>query len=119
MVSLVRLPHGSICHPDVHVQWDMVNSHNFWFAGKVRGKKGPPVGTVIQIWLEIAHTLRGQYDAIRGSLHKAIRKRLAFQKVWQHSPFYTLQLEEKQWQYAQQKQLFPPFLLSQHRARMD
>ena len=125
MLSLVRLAHGGICHPDGHEQWNMVSSVMIWFVWKARckedfeGKMEPPVKTVLKIWLEIIHTLRRQYDVISGSSDRTLEKRFTFHKFWQHDPFYIHHCGEIQWQYALPKWQFPPFYFLWQSARTD
>ena len=78
--------------------------------GGLRGHKGTSCGVGHEDQAgNHPHTLQGQYDAIRGALDKATKRRLAFHKVWQHGPFYIQQDGNILWQHATPKWLFPPF----------
>ena len=121
---MVQISQGDINHPQVDEQWDLVGSLTIWFIWKAcyrevfKGIKEHPMETVMKIWLEIIHTLQGQYDAIRGASDKATKRRLDFHKVWQHGPFCIQKGGRILWQYAPLEWLFPSFILSQQRSKI-
>ena len=63
---------------------------------------------VKEIWLEIIHTLKGQYDNIIGLSQEAESKRRRFHVQWKRYPFYDLYGLRPKWCYAAPRWLFPP-----------
>ena len=51
----------------------------------------PLAETSNKIWLEIIYCLKGQFDAIVDNSDNAVRRRLAFLKIWQSSLFFDHQ----------------------------
>lgn len=90
----------------------MIGSLATWFIWRARcrqvfeGRAVPPAETVRDFWLELIHTLRGQYERLQGTSDRMVRARFAFLQLWGKEPFYLQ--HSGRWQYQPPVWLFPP-----------
>ena len=65
-------------------RWELISSLALWFTWRARcrwifeARSVSPVETVCDFWMELIHTLRGQYDRLQGDSDSMILRRLAF-----------------------------------------
>ena len=52
-----------------------------------------PSETIRKIWLDILHSLEGQYDAIKDNSDMAMTQQLLFSAVWKEALFYDVSLD--------------------------
>ena len=89
--------------------WELISSLTLWFTWRARctrvfeGRQEPPAETVRAMWLELIHTLRGQYDQLRSE-----RRRRAFFVTWREGLFYHRSSAAIRWHYRPRVWLFPP-----------
>ena len=60
------------------------------------------------IWLDIVHTLKGQWDGIVGDSDAKIAQRSQFLGIWTATPFLTSNYGTPYWHFQPPKWLFPP-----------
>ena len=95
-------------------RWELICSIAAWSVWRARctgvfeGKGVPPAETVRDFWMELIHTLRGQYEARRGSSERMRRRREAFLRLWRDDLFYIETSGTIRWQYRPPVWLFPP-----------
>ena len=76
--------------------WELLSSTTMWVIWKYRcvkvfdNKTTAPVEAIKEIWSIIIHTLKGQYDNIKGHSEAAEKQRRNFHDLWRHGPFYSL-----------------------------
>ena len=61
--------------------------------------KTPPTEVVSNIWLEIGHTLKGQWDGIVGDSEAKIAQRHEFLIIWTTTPFMTSNYGTPYWHF--------------------
>ncbi len=71
-------------------------------------KRVPTVELVQNIWVQLVHTLKGQYDALVGTSDALMSKRLTFLQQWKHWPFFVLCQGKPCWSYKPPVWLYPP-----------
>ena len=102
------LPRGGESDP----RWELISSFGLWFIWRAwcrwifEGRPIPPPETVRDFWVELIHTLRGQYDQIQGNSDEMIQRRHAFLQQWGKGPFCTYSLRTLRWRPL--VWLFPP-----------
>ena len=75
--------------------WEILISIVVYHIWKVRCSlifhqlKTPPAEVVSSIWLDIVHTLKGQWDGIVRDSEAKIAQRSAFLIIWTATPFMT------------------------------
>ena len=93
-------------------RWELIGSLAVWFIWRSRcrqvfeGIAVPPAETIRDFWLELIHTLRGQYERLQGSSDSMERARFAFLQLWGKEPFYIQR--SRRWQYQPPVWLYPP-----------
>ena len=96
------------------LQWELIGSLAVWFVWRARcrrifeGRAVPPAESIRDFWLELIHTLRGQYDRLQGSSDAMVRRRLAFLSVWGKGPYLSQASGTVRWHYRPPVWLFPP-----------
>ena len=94
--------------------WELISSLALWFVWRARCRRVfedrvvPPAETIRDFWLELIHTLRGQFDRMQGESDRAGRRREAFLRLWGHPPFCSLLGGTVRWCYRPPVWLFPP-----------
>ena len=74
--------------------WGLMCGITLWVIWKCRcvkvftGKAIPPAEGVKEIWSAIIHSLKGQYNSIKGDSDTAVRRRLSFLQSWASTPFF-------------------------------
>ena len=63
---------------------------------------------VSNIWLDIVHTLKGQWDGIVRDSDAKISQQHEFPIVWIVTPFMTSNYGIPYWHFQAPKRLFPP-----------
>ena len=96
------------------LQWELIGSLAVWFVWRARcrrifeGRAVPPAESIRDFWLELIHTLRGQYDRLQGSSDAMVRRRLAFLSLWGKGPYLSQASGTVRWHYRPPVWLFPP-----------
>ena len=99
---------------EVQPVWEILSSTTIYHIWKTRCSlifqqlKTPPAELVSNIWLDIVHTLKGQWDGIIGDSDAKIAQRHEFITIWKPSPFMTANCGTPYWHYQPPKWLFPP-----------
>ena len=94
--------------------WELVSSLALWFVWRARCRRVfedrvvPPAETLRDFWLELVHTLRGQFDRMQGESDRVARRREAFLRLWGHPPFCSVLGGTVRWCYRPPFWLFPP-----------
>ena len=76
-------------------QWRIINSIIAWFIWKRRCRyafeelKTPPTETLMDLWVELLHSLKGQFEEIKGELDYSMKRREAFFKCWDNFHLYS------------------------------
>ena len=89
--------------------WELISSLTLWFLWRARcsrvfeDRQEPPAETVRAIWLDLVHTLRGQYSQLRTP-----RSQRHFRYQWWEGLLYTNSSSGLRWQYRPPLWLFPP-----------
>ena len=68
----------------------------------------PPVELVSNIWLDVAHTLKGQWDGIVRDSDAKIAQRHEFITIWKATLFMAAHYGTPYWHFQPPKWLFPP-----------
>ncbi len=95
-------------------QWELLCGITLWVIWKSRcirvfsGKKVPPVEGIKEIWAEAVHSLKGQYDSIRGDSETAIRMRQTFLRTWVNTPFIVYVGLSLCWNFCTPTWLYSP-----------
>ena len=94
--------------------WELLSTTTMWFLWTARCSKAfdnitvHPVEIVRNVWMQMVHTLRGQYDDIKGETDAAVLQRLQFTSYWKKGPFFTLENTKPRWCLTPPLWLFPP-----------
>ena len=95
--------------------WKLLCTTTMWFIWIVRCSKVfdstivHPVESVRNVSMQMVHTLKGQYDEIKGETDDAVLQHLEFIAYWKKCPFLTLQNARPMWCLAPSVHwLFPP-----------
>ena len=67
-----------------------------------------PAESVKNIWVQLVHTLKEQFDEIKGEIEVAILKGLAFINYWKKGPFCIIQKGDLKWFFKPPSWPFPP-----------
>ena len=83
-----------------------------WKAGRnialFDNKQTPAVESIQEIWSELIHTLKGQFDAFQGLPESVERQRSLFHQQWSFFPFYSRISAQLLWHFSPPKWLFAP-----------
>ena len=63
---------------------------------------------VKEIWLTLVHTLKGEFDAIKGDLGVVLRKKEVFKKTWERMNVFYMGNFCIRWRYQPPLWVFPP-----------
>ena len=102
------------CSLDRDQRWELISSLGMWFVWRARcrrifeGRTVPAAETVRDFWVELIHTLRGQYEQLQGDSESRQGRRRAFLQRWGAGPFFFLRAGSVLWQYRPPAWLFPP-----------
>ena len=94
--------------------WELLCTTTMWFIWTARCSKVfgnttiHPVESTRNVWMEMVHTLKGQYEDIKGETDVAVLQRLEFIVYWKKTPFLTIQNSRPKWCLAPPVWLFPP-----------
>ena len=94
--------------------WELLCTTTMWFIWTARCSKVfgnttiHPVESTRNVWMEMVHTLKGQYEDIKGETDVAVLQRLEFSVYWKKTPFLTIQNSRPKWCLAPPVWLFPP-----------
>ena len=61
--------------------------------------KTPPAEVISNIWLEIVHVLKGQWDGIVGDSKPKMAQQHEFLIIWTTTPFLTSKYETPYWHF--------------------
>ena len=99
---------------DSDPRWALISSLGLWFTWRAHcrwifeGRPIPPAETLRDFWIELIHTLRGQYDRIQGNSDEMLRRRFAFLQQWGKAPLCSSTTGTIRWHYRPLVWLFPP-----------
>ena len=63
---------------------------------------------VKEIWVTLVHTLKGEYDAIKGDSDVVFRKQEVFKKRWERMKVFSMINGGIRWRYQPLLWVFPP-----------
>ena len=66
------------------------------------------VNMIKMFWDNLVHTVKGEYDSIKGTAEKVHKKRRKLRKIWWRIPLWLDESHEVRWNYAPPCWLFPP-----------
>ena len=98
---------------EVQPVWEILSSTTIYHIWKVRCSlifhqlKTPLAELVSNIWLDIVHTLKGQWDGIVGDSDAKIAQQHEFITIWKVAPFMTTNCDNPYWHFQPPKWLFP------------
>ena len=82
------------CSLDRDQRWELISSLGMWFVWRARcrrifeGRTVPAAETVRDFWVELIHTLCGQYEQLQGDSESRQGRRRAFLQRWGTGPFF-------------------------------
>ena len=88
---------------EVQPIWEILSSTTVYHIRKARCSlvfhhlKTPPAEVISNIWLEIVHALKGQWDGIVGDSKAKIAQRHEFLIIWTATPFVTSKYTTPYW----------------------
>ena len=95
--------------------WELLCTTTMWFIWTTRFFKVQFGNTIVHlvesvrnVWMEMVHTLKGQYEDIKGETDVAVLQRLEFIADWKKAPFLIVQNSRPKWCLAPPVWLFPP-----------
>ena len=63
---------------------------------------------VKEIWVTLVHTLKGEYDVIKGNSDVVFRKQEVFKKRWERMKVFCMVNGSIRWRYQPSLWAFPP-----------
>ena len=111
-LSLMSLQFSGV-RKEVQPIWEILSSTTVYHIWKARcslvfhNLKTPPAEVISNIWLEIVHALKGQWDGIVGDSDAKIAQRHEFLIIWTATPFVTSRYTTPYWHFQPPKWLFP------------
>ena len=94
--------------------WNIVSINALWVWWKCRcskkyeGIEYNVVDMIKMFWDNLVHTVKGEYDSIKGTPEKVHKKRRKLRKIWWPIPLWLDESHEDRWNYAPPRWLFPP-----------
>ena len=108
----------SPCMPINSVQngvvWETISSITLWVLWTSRRRRifqqiqWNVVEVVKEIWVTLVHTLKGEYDAIKGDSDVVFRKQEVFKKRWERMKVFCMVNGCIRWRYQPPLWVFPP-----------
>ena len=98
---------------EVQPVWEILSGTTIYHIWKIRCSlifhqvKTPPIELVSSIWLDIVHTLKGQWDGIVRDSDAKIAQWHEFIPIWKATPFMTTNYGTRYLHFQPPKWLFP------------
>ena len=94
--------------------WNIVSINALWVWWKCRcskkyeGIEYTVVDMIKMFWDNLVHTVKGEYDNIKGTAEKVCKKRRKIRQIWYPIPLWLDGTHENSWNYMPPRWLFPP-----------
>ena len=94
--------------------WNIVSINALWVWWKCRcskkyeGIEYTVVDIIKMFWDNLVHTVKGEYDNIKGTAEKVCKKRRKIRQIWYPIPLWLDGTHENSWNYMPPRWLFPP-----------
>ena len=92
----------------------IVSTNALWVWWKCRcskkyeGIEYNVVDMIKMFWDNLVHTVKGEYDNIKGPVEKVHKKRRKIRQTWSPIPLWLDGTHENYWNYVTPRWLFPP-----------
>ena len=113
VLPLVSMPFFEI-RKEVQPLWEILSStttYNIWKARcslVFHQVRASPIELVKSIWLDMVHTLKGQWDCIVGDSNDKGAQRHQFPTLWTTTPLMASKNGSPFWHFHPPKWFFPP-----------